>query len=136
MSKTYRQSLGSWGERVAARYLQENGYTILDQNVRTAYGEIDLVALQQSSPDMKEPGDETGLTGEVVFVEVKTRASSTFGLPEEAVTTRKKAHLLSSAQAYLQVHPELTGAWRIDVIAIRRQRSQSPEILHFENAVV
>jgi putative endonuclease len=135
MSKTYRQFLGSWGEQLAARYLQDKGYTILDQNVHTAYGEIDLIVVQERSPDLEQSEAETSLNSEVVFVEVKTRASSTFGLPEEAVTTQKKAHLLSSAQAFLQVHPELTGAWRIDVIAIRRQRGQSPEILHFENAV-
>lgn len=135
MPKTYRQSIGRWGEGVAARYLEENGYKILGQNVRTLYGEIDLVAVSGGSPDGIELMDQVGSKGEVVFVEVKTRSSSTYGYPEEAVTAPKKVHLLSSAQAYLLDHPELTGAWRIDVIAIRRQRGQSPEILHFENAV-
>ena len=94
---------------------------ILEYNARTPYGEIDIVAMQGES---------------CVFVEVKTRSTSGFVLPEEAITRQKKAHLLASAQAYLLAHPELAGDWRVDVIAIRRLRSdRQPEILHFENAI-
>ncbi len=119
MSKA-RQTLGRWGENLAAQYLQQKGYTILAQNARTAYGEIDLVAQQNEA---------------LVFVEVKTRTSAAFGLPEAAITPRKQAHMLAAAQAYLQAQPELDADWRIDVIAIRRRKNQPPEIVHFENAL-
>ncbi len=119
---TSAQRLGRWGERLAAAYLEQRGYAILACNARTPYGELDLVARQ----------------GEVtVFVEVKTRRSQSFGLPEAGVTPRKQAHLLSAAQSYLQTHPDLNGDWRVDVIAIRRLVSADaePEIVHFENAL-
>jgi putative endonuclease len=120
-----RKSFGSWGERLAAAYLEHRGYVILERNVRTRYGEIDLVA-RQTTP-----------AGQVtVFVEVKARHTAAFGPPEAAITARKRQHLLESAQAYLQEHPELDGNLRIDVVAIRRLRDgEQPQIRHFEDAV-
>jgi len=114
-----KKSLGNWGEKIAAEYLIEKGYSILERNYRSLYGEIDLVVQ---------------IDGITVFVEVKTRSSTRFGYPEEAVTRTKMEHIYSSAQSYLQTHPEISGDWRIDVIAIARNRSVLPEeILHFEN---
>jgi putative endonuclease len=116
-----KQSLGRWGERLASTYLEEQSFTILEYNSRTPYGEIDLIASKD---------------GVTVFIEVKTRRSTSFGLPEESVNQRKQMHILSSAQHYIQEHPELEGAWRIDVIAIRCFRDgRPPQITHFENAI-
>ncbi len=113
------QTLGRWGEETAARYLTARGYRILERNLRTPYGEIDLLARQG---------------GQLVFVEVKTRTSRAFGYPEEAVTPRKQAHLLSAAQHYLQMHPEQPADWRVDVVAVYRPAADlPPEITHFEN---
>jgi putative endonuclease len=119
--KNYKQSLGQWGEKQAAVYLATKDFVILESNVRTPYGEIDLIASKD---------------GVIVFIEVKTRRTTTFGFPEESVNQRKQNHILSSAQHYIQEHPELEAAWRIDVISIRRFRDgRSPQITHFENAV-
>lgn len=116
----WRQTLGRWGETVAADFLAGKGYRLLARNARTAYGEIDLVMLD---------GDL------VVFVEVKTRRSTSYGLPEAALTAQKRAHLLASAQAYLQEHPDAGDNWRIDVIAIYQAgKDHRPEITHFINA--
>lgn len=116
-----KQSLGRWGEALAAGYLEQKGYTIVDSNVRTPFGEIDLVMRQ---------GDST------VFVEVKTRSSQAFGFPEEAITERKRVHLIESSQYYLQAHPNLEGDWRIDVIAIQKlSHTEQPAVVHFENAI-
>jgi putative endonuclease len=129
--KTYRQKLGKWGEELAVEYLIERGYSILGQNVRTPYGEIDVIAQQQEQPCGESPHQAV-----VVFVEVKTRSSTVYGFPEDAVTREKRAHMLAAAQGYLQIHPELSDRWRIDVIAIQRSGSKSaPEITHFENAL-
>jgi putative endonuclease len=123
-----RQILGRWGEKLAGEFLSGQGYTILATNVRTPYGEIDLIARQA------EAGSDSAEV--IVFVEVKTRSSNAFGYPEEAVTARKQAHLLGAAQHYLQEHPELGSVWRIDVISIERSREgKPPAIHHFENAV-
>lgn len=115
-----RQNLGKFGEARAAEHLLEYGYAILGKNVRTPYGEIDIVA-------SKGP-----LT---VFVEVKTRRSHTFGYPEESVTELKQERMMLSAQAYLQTHPELDGDWQIDVIAIEVKNTQSYKVVHFPNAI-
>ncbi|MFO7625060.1 MAG: YraN family protein [Anaerolineales bacterium] len=119
--KNSKQSLGRWGENLAANHLTKNNYTILEMNTRTPYGEIDLIASKD---------------GVIVFIEVKTRTSTKFGLPEESINQRKQAHILSSAQHYIQEHPQVEGAWRIDVIAIQRfSGNRPPLITHFENAV-
>lgn len=118
---SYRQSLGRWGEEIAAEYLSRLGYEILERNFRTPYGEIDLV---------------TRIEGVIVFVEVKTRASKAFGRPEEAVTESKQVHLLDSAQSYLQTIPEFDGDWRVDVLAVEKvDNREEPEIVHFENVI-
>jgi putative endonuclease len=127
LAQTYKQSLGKWGEQAAADYLLACGYTILERNPRTPYGEIDLVAIDNSQ--------RSSITQPVlVFVEVKTRASSTFGLPEEAITRRKRLHLLSAISAYRQAHPDLPPECRLDVISVfGTLRTANPEITHFEN---
>jgi putative endonuclease len=131
-----RQELGKWGEGLAVDYLLQRGYFILERNARTPYGEIDLVTRQDLSQSGSQPDSAVLLSSVTVFVEVKTRSSEAFGFPEESITPRKRAHLLSAAQAYLQSHPELDGDWRVDVIAIQcSASSREPTILHFENAV-
>jgi putative endonuclease len=130
---THRRSLGKWGEALAADYLIQHGYLIVERNVHTPYGEIDLIAMQPvSSDDFSEHQNHTSM---LVFVEVKTRASLAYGYPEESVTIEKQEHLLAAAQHYLQQHPEYEGNWRMDVIAIwRSPKSEKIEIRHFENA--
>ncbi len=115
-----RQALGKWGENIAATYLLDKGYEILERNVRTSYGELDLV---------------TRFGDVLVFVEVKTRRTTEFGLPEKSITQQKMSHILQAAQSYLIAHefPEID--WRIDVIAINKARGQSAVITHFENAI-
>ena len=116
-----RQTLGRWGEALAADYLAGKGYAIIARNQRTLYGEIDLVTQV-----------EEGL----VFVEVKTRSTDVYGPPEAAITPQKRKHLIASAQAYIQANYETEPDWRIDVIAIRKPNATSqPEIMHFENAI-
>lgn len=121
-----RMELGQWGEEQAAEFLQDLGYVIVARNVRTPYGEIDLIA--QEFPVHAE-GEIT-----TVFIEVKTRSSKKYGFPEEAITPRKQDHIISAAEHYLQEHPELQTNWRIDVIAIELYPESIPIINHFENA--
>ena len=121
------QELGKWGEKLAADFLVKQGYTIVARNVRSPYGEVDLIAQQ---PDKSNPD---GMT--IVFVEVKTRRTQSYGFPEESITTSKQEHLISAALHYLQEHPEFDQDWRIDVIAIERYENLDPIIHHFENAI-
>jgi putative endonuclease len=103
-----RQGLGRTGERLAAERLVEAGYRILERNVRSRYGEIDLVA-------------EEG--GDLVFVEVKTRRGTSHGLPEEGVTPRKQRKLVQLAFQYLATHDYPDRSWRIDVVAVQMSSS-------------
>jgi len=115
------KALGRSGEQIARAFLERQGYTFVAGNVRTPYGELDLIMRQNDV---------------WVFVEVKTRSSSQFGLPEEAVNERKRTHIIQSSEAYLQEHPECSGDWRIDVIAIETGRhGQAPHLEWFENAI-
>ncbi len=94
--------IGRLGEDLAARYLQSQGYRILERNYRCRDGEIDLVAVDGSC---------------LVFVEVRTRRSTRFGTPEESVTPWKKDKLLRAAQSYV-AERGWEGFWRIDLLAI------------------
>jgi putative endonuclease len=121
MTKNYRRALGQWGETAALEYLVNKGYHIIGRNIRTVYGEIDLLAKEKNT---------------LVFVEVKTRTTGEFGLPEEAITRQKQAHMIHSAQAFLQDNGKEEGDWRIDVISIRKlPGDQFPEIIHLENVI-
>ena len=111
------QVVGRWGEQAAADFLCQRGYEVLGRNVRTPHGEIDLVASKD---------------GIIVFVEVKARTGKSFGPPEVAVTPRKQAHMLASADYYAQQHE--IDHWQIDVIAVEKVGGKV-EIVHFENAL-
>ena len=120
MSK-YQKQLGKWGEELAERYLNEQGVSIIARNVFTPHGELDLVGKENSS---------------LIFFEVKTRTTLTFGYPEVSVNYRKQTHLVNSALFYMQNHPEAVGNWRIDVISIQKSKNEEqPCIDWFKNAV-
>src|SRR5881227_3244452 len=116
-----RQGLGRTGERLAAEELSHQGYRILEQNFRCSYGEIDLVAEDEH---------------DLVFVEVKTRRGTAFGLPEEAVTLSKRRKLVEVASYYLDLHAQPDRAWRIDVVAVQfGVRGAFEEIRVYQHAV-
>ena len=104
-----RKNLGDSGERLAAMFLEQHGYRIIARNYRVRGGEIDLIA-----------EDADGLA----FVEVKTRRGDTSGAPEESLTPRKRQHLMTTAQEFLNTHEEYCNhAWRIDLVAIEIDRT-------------
>jgi putative endonuclease len=112
------QRIGKWGEDAVAAYLAERGYEILARNVRTPYGEIDIITKQ---------GDIT------IFVEVKTLRSSKNFFPEQNVTARKQAHMLACAEHYAMENA--IDHWQIDVIAVEGKVGLEPKFSHFENAI-
>jgi putative endonuclease len=98
-----QRTKGLEGEALAAVFLEQQGYRVLERNFRFERGEVDLIA---------EDGDE------LVFVEVKTRHSGQFGTPEEAMTPKKEALMKKVAEGYLHVHRIDQQACRFDVVAI------------------
>ena len=111
--------VGRWGEQMAAEYLQSLGYSVTDRNLHTPYGELDLIAIRD---------DQT------IFVEVKTRSNLKMGYPEEALTPRKKSHLLQAIAEVMADRTDLPQDWRIDLIAIVGKPGDPHfQLEHFEN---
>lgn len=107
--------VGAYGERLVARALTEQGWSIVDRNWRCEHGEVDIVALD---------GDD------VVIVEVKTRRSHAFGGALEAVTPRKAARLRRLAAAWLATHGGGYRGVRIDVVAVTLPRAGRAQLDH------
>lgn len=105
------RDLGKEGERLAAEYLKKKGYRIIQENYRTRKGEIDIVCEHR---------------GSMVFVEVKTRRSLSFGHPEEAVDSRKQKRIAEIAMNYL-TEKNLNGKvdCRFDVVAITEKNPRT-----------
>jgi putative endonuclease len=114
-----RLSLGRWGEEEAARYLHRKGLKILERNVRTPVGEIDLVARQGKT---------------LVFVEVKTRRGALFGTPQEAVGPAKQRQIVRAAQWYLGNGRGKGLQPRFDVVAVQARRDGGAEVEHIPDA--
>ncbi len=114
-----RLALGAWGEERAVKYLRQQGMKILEQNFTTPVGEIDIIARDKKA---------------LVFVEVKTRRSATFGSPQEAVGVRKQRQIIRTAHWYLQNHPCGKYQPRFDVIAILCQSGEDVQITHIRDA--
>jgi putative endonuclease len=114
----HNQRVGAWGEETAVSFVMKRGYQIIARNLRTPYGEIDIIARQNDT---------------TIFVEVKTLTSSKNFQPEHQITTRKREHMLNAAQHYAAEHE--IDHWQIDVIAIEGKPGTDPVITHFENAI-
>jgi len=115
----YKQAFGKWGEQKAAAFLESRGLEVVAYNWRCLYGEIDLVARNEN---------------QLIFVEVKTRKNDQYGLPENAITPKKKGHLVRSAMEYINRYA-VTCEWRIDIVSIQRLADSNYEIEWFENAI-
>lgn len=109
---------GALGERVAARWLERQGYTVLARRWRSGHRDIDVIAERD---------------GVVAFVEVKTRAALEFGDPVEAVHTQKQRSLVRSAREWMARHDGTRPEYRFDVIGVLL-RDRTVWIRHIESA--
>lgn len=100
--------VGQIGEQLAREYLQKQGYKIIEQNYRTRYAEIDLVAERKPGFFAKK---------ELVFVEVRTKVGEQWGSPEDTLNREKLWKVRQNAQAYL-AFKNWPGAAKIDAICI------------------
>jgi putative endonuclease len=117
-----RQRLGAAGERLAARYLEGQGYRVVARNVRLPpWGEIDLVAERD---------------GTLALVEVRVRRGQAFGGALASITPAKRARMVRAALAYLATLGDAAPPARIDVVAVTLDRLGRPvRIEHVVNAV-
>lgn len=103
-ARAEHNDLGAWGENLAAAYLQEHGFTIVERNWRYSHREIDIIALNPTTQVLS-------------FVEVKTRRSAQFGNPELAVDRKKMWLLVVAANHYVRSR-SLNNPIQFDVISI------------------
>lgn len=114
-----RKKLGNRGERIAASFLRKQGCQIIEKNYHSLLGEIDIVAKEGES---------------IVFVEVKTRRSTDFGLPEEALSYDKRRRLSKLALNYLAHRRIEDTNCRFDVVSILMDNNKVKHIELIKNA--
>ena len=112
--------LGKFGERVAERYLVDQGLQIVATNWRCARGELDIVALDDRC---------------LVFCEVKTRSSLRYGSPIEAITPVKLSRVRLLAVAWLAEQEAGWSRFRFDVIGVLADGRSPPRVRHLRNVV-
>lgn len=101
--KSFNKNIGNYGESLACRYLAEKYHQILDVNFKSRNGEIDIISL---SDDI------------LVFTEVKTRYSTSFGIALEAVDNNKKRRIISSAKYYIYINNLYNINVRFDICEV------------------
>jgi putative endonuclease len=115
--KLTNQDKGINGENVAANFLLQKGYKIIERNWRYKHWEIDLIVSKENK---------------LHFIEVKTRTSKQFGNPEESIGIKKMGSLKKGIEQYLVQHTE----WKfiqIDVVAIIMSNEEIKEIFFIED---
>ncbi len=109
----FRLSLGDRGEMIACDFLIKKGYAILEKNYRCKIGEADIIVQKD---------------GRLVFVEVKTRTSTRYGSPEEAVHKMKQKKIVLISQWYLKEKKLRDIPVSYGVVAVDWPRGQQPEV--------
>lgn len=110
--------LGTWGEDLAAAFLQEKGYIIIERDWHSGHRDIDIIALYQDF---------------IVFIEVKTRSNNLFAEPESAINYMKLRHLRSAINHYIK-YKRIDKTIRFDIVTILgTPDSTDPIINHLEN---
>ncbi len=113
---------GLWGEKIAAKYLLDRGYSVIGSRVRAGrHGELDIIVKKGNI---------------LAFVEVKTRATEKYGRPASAVNFSKRRALCRAAAAYLRSarYPDLV--YRFDIVEVigREGMTEDPVIRHITDA--
>jgi len=111
--------VGNRGEELAAAFLVRKGLKIIERNFRCKGGEVDIIARDRKT---------------TVFIEVKSRRTLTYGVPQLAVTEFKQRQISKAALTWLSKNRLLDAPARFDVIAILLENNYSHQIEHIVNA--
>ncbi|AYE33087.1 YraN family protein [Clostridium septicum] len=118
--KSFNKDIGNYGEDLAYNYLIHKGYYILKRNFRNRFGEIDLICKKD---------------GIIIFVEVKSRYSSSYGTPLEAITYYKQKQIINLCKFYITLNKLYNYNCRFDVIEILLNQKNNLFLLnHYEDA--
>ncbi len=117
--KENSKKIGTSGEDLATKFLQEKGYRIRERNYRVSLGELDIIAEKDSR---------------IIFVEVKTRRNLRCGTPAESVNYYKQKKIIQTAQVFLR-QKRLEGcSCRFDVIEVYVHPEKTWQIRHIPGA--
>ena len=120
MAEKNKRDIGKEGEDIAAKYLTEKGFEIVERNFYYSnHGEIDIVANHNN---------------QLVFIEVKSRLNLEYGEPEYAITRKKIKQIKKVAELYLFDKEIEEVDCRFDVVAVLLEDKSNPKITHYENA--
>lgn len=117
MDTMHNKKLGKEGEDAAAAFLIQHGYRVLHRNMHLGHDELDIIATRNNT---------------LVIVEVKTRATHTFSVPEDYITPHKEHSLIRATERYIEDY-DWMGDTRFDLIAIY-YAGRKPQIIHIEDA--
>ena len=116
-----KKIIGRLGEEAALQFLGREGYKIIETNFRTSFGELDAIAEHKDF---------------IVFVEIKTRLTSSLGPPCLSVTKSKARHLVKNALCFLKIRGCVESYWRIDVVSVKLNVNHEVEHIEIiENAI-
>lgn len=114
-----RKEFGKFGEDIATKFLEHNGYRIIERNYHSIYGEIDIICKKNN---------------QLIFIEVKARKSLKFGEPLEAVTEKKREKIIKTAYHFITKH-QLDLSIRFDIITIQYiSKEKRYKFEHIKNA--
>ena len=118
--KSYNKDIGSYTENIAATYLLSNGYSILDRNYRNKFGEVDIICQKDNL---------------IIFVEIKSRYTNSFGSPLESVSCHKQNKIILLSKYYILYKKLSDFNIRYDVIEIYLNHlNNTYEVNHLEDA--
>ncbi len=117
--RKFQLTLGQRGETLGWKFLRDQGYEILEKNYRCPHGEIDVIARKNRK---------------IIFIEIKTRSGTGFGLPEEAVDIRKQRKMTRLAQQYLKEKLVKEASAGFEVLSILWDGISEPEFRLIEEA--
>jgi putative endonuclease len=114
-------SFGKKGEEAAVQYLQRKGHRLLATNYSSRFGEIDIITQFQNI---------------LVFTEVKSRTSTAFGTPAEAVTRKKLNSIIATSNIFISQHKDLPQQVRYDVIEVSQASRGEFKLDVIENVTI
>lgn len=118
------RNTGDIGERYACKYLEKQGYNIIERNFRCKFGEIDIIARKKNV---------------INFIEVRTKSSKLFGTPQESIVWKKKERLYNLALTYignLKNGSYSDMDWRIGVVAVEVDNEYKLKRIEFIESIV
>ena len=118
MTKQFNRIKGKEGEEMAAKWLIDHGYQLIDRNNSTKFGELDLIATKNDI---------------LIFVEVKFKQTEDFGTPEEMIGINKLNQVRRTAELYLLTNPDIAkqfDKYQINAVCIVEETGR---ISHYEN---